>query len=145
MMQRRRRCIIPADGFYEWQATGGRKQPYYVRPREHELFGFAGLYEYWRGPEGMIGSCTVITTAANELMRPLHDRMPAILSVGDYAHWLDPDNPDPESLVAMLRPAAADRMIAYPVHPRVNNVRNDDPDLIAVAPSGSSDSSDLLL
>jgi len=142
---RRRRCIIPADGFYEWQATGGRKQPYYIRPRENELFGFAGLYEHWKGPDGVVGSCTVITTAANALMRPLHDRMPAILEVGDYAHWLDPDNPDPDALVAMLRPAASERMTAHPVSLRVNSVRNDDADLIAEGGRGPVSGSDLLL
>ena len=128
---RRRRCIIPADGFYEWQATGGRKQPYYVRPCEQALFGFAGLYEYWKSGVASIGSCTVITTEANALMRPLHERMPAILEPADYAHWLDPGHPDLEALIGMLRPAAAERMLAYPVAARVNNVRNDDPGLLA--------------
>ena len=142
---RRRRCIIPADGFYEWQAAGSRKQPYYVRSREHELFGFAGLYEFWKGPEGLIGSCTVITTEANALMRPLHDRMPVILDAGDYAHWLDPDNPDPEALVAVLRPAPAERMVAHPVSVRVNSVRNDDADLIEPDAHGDNRASGTLL
>ena len=135
---RRRRCIIPADGFFEWRAAGARKQPYYVRSAGDELFGFAGLYEYWKGPEGLVASCTIITTEANALMRPLHDRMPVILDAADYAHWLDPDNPDPESLVAILRPAPPERMTAYPVGLRVNNVRNDDPALIE--PEAQSDS-----
>jgi putative SOS response-associated peptidase YedK len=142
---RRRRCIVPADGFYEWRAAGARKQPYYVRPREQELFGFAGLYEYWKGPEGVVGSCTVITTEANALMRPLHDRMPAILDAADYAHWLDGDHPDPEALVAVLRPAPAERMIAYPVGLQVNNVRNDDPSLIEPGPVVETPTSGTLL
>jgi putative SOS response-associated peptidase YedK len=142
---KRRRCIVPADGFYEWRSANGRKQPYYVRPREQELFGFAGLYEYWQGPEGLIGSCTVITTAANELMRPLHERMPAILQVADYAHWLDPDHPDPASLAARLQPAPSAKMIAYPVSPRVNHVKNDDPGLIdAYTATGAETDSRLL-
>jgi putative SOS response-associated peptidase YedK len=127
---RRRRCIIPADGFFEWQSKGGRKQPYFVRPREGELFAFAGLYEYWKGAQGTVGTCCIITTAANSLMRPLHDRMPAILTPADYAHWLDPDNPDPDSLVAILQPADSARMAAYPVTLAVNDTRNDDPRLI---------------
>ena len=142
---RRRRCIIPADGFYEWRATPGRKQPYFVRPRANELFGFAGLYEYWKSAEGPVGSCTIITTDANDLMRPLHDRMPAILDAADYAHWLDPDNPDPGSLVAVLRPASSERMIAYPVGFGVNSVRNDDPSLIETGRDGAAAESGTLL
>jgi putative SOS response-associated peptidase YedK len=133
---RRRRCLIPADGFFEWQPAGGRKQPYFVRPREDELFAFAGLYEFWQGPEGTVASCSVITTEANALMRPLHDRMPAILTPADYAHWLDPDHPDLDSLAAVLRPADPARMQAYPVPLAVNNVRNDDASLIE--PAGES-------
>jgi putative SOS response-associated peptidase YedK len=127
---RRRRCIIPANGFYEWMATSGRKQPYYIRPSKDELFGFAGLYEHWKGPDGPVESCTIITTDANELMRPIHDRMPVILPVEAYAHWLDPENPDPGALTAMLRPAPAERMAAFPVSYRVNSVKNDGAELI---------------
>lgn len=137
---RRRRCIVPADGFYEWKAIGGRKQPYYVRPRASELFGLAGLYEYWRDPEGLIGSCTLITTRANASMAPIHDRMPAILGVEDYAHWLDPDHPDPASLLQALRPIPVGKMMAYPVSTRVNSVKNDDSRLLdPIDPVASDD------
>jgi putative SOS response-associated peptidase YedK len=131
---RRRRCIIPANGFYEWMPTAGRKQPYYVRPVGDELFGFAGLHERWRGPEGPVESCTVITTEANELMRPIHSRMPVILPVEAYAHWLDPDNPDPDALTSLLKPSPAERMTASPVGFRVNSVRNDDSSLLEAVP-----------
>lgn len=132
---RRRRCIIPADGFYEWRGSAGRKQPYYVRSREHGLFGLAGLYEHWRGPNGPVASCTIITTAANALMAPLHDRMPAILDVADYAHWLDPNHPEPTALLPALRPAPVEKMTAYAVGLRVNSVKNDDARLIEPAPA----------
>ena len=127
---RRRRCIVPANGYYEWMPTGGRKQPYYIRPSGDELFGLAGLYEHWQGPDGPVESCTIITTDANELTRPIHVRMPVILPVEAYAHWLDPDSPEPATLAALLKPAASERMIAYPVSLRVNNVKNDGPALI---------------
>jgi len=127
---RRRRCIIPANGYYEWMPTGGRKQPYYVHPQGEELFGFAALYEHWNGPDGPLESCTIITTEANELMRRIHGRMPAILPVEAYAHWLDPENPDPVSLAELLRPAASERMAAHPVSLRVNNVKNEGPVLL---------------
>jgi putative SOS response-associated peptidase YedK len=127
---RRRRCIVPANGYYEWMATGARKQPYYIRPANDELFGFAGLYERWNGPDGPLESCTIITTDANELTRPIHTRMPVILPVESYAHWLDADNPDSNALLGMLKPAPSERMTAYPVSLRVNNVRNDAPALI---------------
>ena len=128
---RRGRCLVPANGFYEWksvQETGHAvKQPYYIRPRdEGELFGFAGLTERWVSPNGEeIHSCCIITTAANSLMMPIHDRMPAILSANDYDEWLDPANTDTETLRAMLRPAEGGDMIAYPVTRAVNSSRND--------------------
>ena len=128
----RRRCIIPADGYYEWASVGGRKQPYYVRARGDELFGFAGLYDRWSGAGGgkPIDSCTIVTTEANPLTRPVHARMPVILPVEAYAHWLDPDNSDLDALAALLKPAPDDRMSIHPVSLRVNNVRNEGPVLI---------------
>lgn len=123
---RRRRCILPASGFYEWKSVAGRKQPFYIRPKGDELFGFAALYEHWDGPQGRINSCAVITTGPNALMREIHDRMPVILPVEAYAHWLDPVSPDPGALAQLLVPYPAERMTAYPVATRVNNVRNED-------------------
>ena len=125
-----RRCILPANGYYEWAPGGSYKQPYYIRPKGDELFGFAGLYEHWHGVGGSIESCTIITTDANPLTQPLHARMPAILPVDAYAHWLDADNPDPDSLVALLKPAPDDRMRVHPVSVRVNDIKNEGPMLI---------------
>jgi len=127
---RRRRCIVPASGFYEWQATAGRKQPWYIQPQGNALFGFAALYEHWQGPAGQVDSCALITTEPNPLMARIHDRMPVILPVEWYAHWLDPLNPDPASLIAMLRPFPADHMQSHAVSTRVNSVRNEGPALL---------------
>ena len=126
----RRRCIIPANGYYEWTTAGGGRQPYYIRPNGVELFGFAGLYEQWYGADRPIESCTIITTDANGLTRRVHSRMPVILPIEAYSHWLDPDNPDLDALAALLEPAPDDRMQIYPVGMRVNNVMNDEPALI---------------
>jgi putative SOS response-associated peptidase YedK len=125
---RRRRCLIAADGFYEWVRRGPRKQPYHIRMRDGSPFGFAGLWERWQGPEGdPIESCTVLTTTPNELLKPLHDRMPVILAPGDHAAWLDPDQHEPGPLRPLLRPFDPAAMEAYPVSLRVNNPGNDDP------------------
>ncbi len=125
---RRRRCLMPASGFYEWHAEGGRKQPWYIRPRGAELFGFAALWERWQGPEGVLETCAIITTDANEVMRPIHDRMPVIIGPGDYARWLDCQ---PESDVsALLRPCAPELTEAVKVSMAVNNARNETPTLI---------------
>ena len=127
---KRRRCIIPADGFYEWKNTGGRKQPYFVRPSADQLWGLAGLYELWQGPQGALHSCTIVTTAANEFMRQLHERMPVILPRDAYAYWLDSANSDSAALGNLLLALPAEAMRAYPVSQRVNSVRNYDPSLI---------------
>lgn len=126
-----RRCIVPADGFYEWHATGGGREPYFVRPRETGLFGFAGIYETHPSPPGTSGTCAIITVAANAVLAPLNPRMPAILGVEHYAHWLDSDHPDPLSLVDVLRPAPAGSLRVDRVGSRVNDVKNDDPGLLA--------------
>lgn len=132
---RRWRCIVPANGFYEWKAAqeNGRivKQPYYIRPKdEHTLFGFAGLTERWVSPEGEeIDSC-IITTDANALMKPIHDRMPAILTPSDYGEWLDPDNTNADILRVLLRPADSEGMIAYTVCRAVNSSRGDSPTFV---------------
>jgi putative SOS response-associated peptidase YedK len=128
---RRWRCIVPANGFYEWKAVqeAGRtiKQPYFFRPQdEGDLFGFAGLTERWVSPEGEeVHTCCIITTEANALMTPIHDRMPVILAPSDYGAWLNPGNADVAGLRALLRPAAADGMIAYKVCRAVNSSRGE--------------------
>ena len=129
---RRRRCLIPADGFYEWQAvTPKQKQPQYITLRSGQPFAFAGLWESWQPPDGpRIESCTILTTAANDLMQQFHDRMPVILSPAEYALWLDAELTDPAALLPMLDQYPAEEMTAFPVSTLVNSVRNDSPELI---------------
>jgi len=130
----RRRCLILSDGFFEWKKVGKQKQPYYIRMHDERQFAFAGLWESWRGPagsEGPLESCTIITTTANELCRPLHDRMPVILEACDYDRWLDPAAAK-DDLIAIIQPFPTEAMKSDPVNPRVNNSRNDDPECVAV-------------
>jgi putative SOS response-associated peptidase YedK len=123
---RRRRCLIPADGFYEWQGKGRNKQTFHVRLRNQKLFAFAGLYEEWHGPNGeTMESCAIVTTQANELMRPLHERMPVILKPQDYDAWLSSKNEDLEVLSKLLVAYPADEMLAAPVGEFVNAVNNE--------------------
>ncbi len=128
---RYRRCIIPADGFYEWQSQGKTKQPYFVRHRAGKTLALAGLWEHWQGADGSeLQTCTIITTEPNAVIRPLHNRMAVILPEEAYELWLDPNVQRPEQLLPLLRPAPDDMLIAYPVSPRVNNPASDDPSLI---------------
>jgi len=127
---RKRRCLIPASGFYEWQLQGKQKQPMYIRLRDRRPFAFAGLWEHWEPKEGEpIESCTIVTTDANEFMLSIHNRMPVILASQDYYQWLGPDVPT-DSLRALLKPYAADEMEAFPVSRLVNNPRNDIPQCV---------------
>ena len=125
---RQRRCLIAADGFYEWQKAGdGPKQPYFIRLKSDEPFAFAGLWERWRDPAGeTVESCTLITTEANETLAPIHPRMPVILPTDAYDGWLDHAVDGAEALLDLLRPYPGGEMIAVPITRRVNNVRNDD-------------------
>ena len=127
---KRRRCLVLADGFYEWQKGTKPKQPYHIRMTDARPFAFAGLWEHWSGEEPTIDSCTIITTDANDALRPLHDRMPVILGPSDYARWLDPAVADPGVLQEMLRPYAAEQMTAGPVGTYVNNARNEGADCL---------------
>lgn len=129
---RLRRCLVPMSGFYEWKKNAGGKVPYFVHLLNTEVFAAAGLCEYWPARDGRqpVESYAIITTAANDLMRALHDRMPAILSPKDYEAWLDPENDRTDALKKLLEPYPADEMRAYPVGPRVNNARNDGPEII---------------
>jgi putative SOS response-associated peptidase YedK len=121
----RRRCIVPADGFYEWKKTGTGKQPYLIRMKRGEVFGFAGLWENWKDERGeWLRSTTIITTQPNELCAPIHDRMPVILDPDDYARWLGEEDASQEELNAMLRPAPAELMEVFPVGAAVGNVKN---------------------
>ncbi len=127
----KRRCLVIADGFYEWRKEGTRKTPMFIRLKSGELLGFAGLYETWQSPAGeTITSCAIITTAANELMQSIHERMPVILSKEDQRAWLDPANQDALPLVALLQPYPSDEMQAYAVSPLVNSPRNNSAECI---------------
>jgi putative SOS response-associated peptidase YedK len=128
---RHRRCLIVADGFYEWKKSGKVKVPMFVKDVSGRPWGFAGIYEYWNSPEGdEIATCAIITTEANQVMSKIHHRMPAIIPREDRETWLDPSVEDPEVLVPLLRPYDSDRMEAFPVSDEVNTPRNDHPDLI---------------
>lgn len=132
---RRRRCLVVADGFYEWHREAGRKQPYLISMKDERPFAFAGLWEHWQGPDGtLISSCTLLTTGANELVAPIHDRMPVILGEEDYPRWLDPAVEQPGPLLPLLRPYPADRMAMHPVGTYVNSPTHDDPQCVARVP-----------
>ena len=127
----RRRCIIPAGGFYEWKKVGGSKLPYWIYLADEKWMGFAGLYSWWKSPEGQwIPSCTIVTTSPNSLVEPIHNRMPVILTEGAYDIWLEPENKDLSELKEILIPYPPQRMGAYEVATLVNKVGNDGPELI---------------
>jgi putative SOS response-associated peptidase YedK len=131
-----KRCLIPADGFYEWKTLPDRKGklPHFISLKSRRPFAFAGLWDEWHAPDGsLIRSATIITTAPNELLATLHDRMPVILPSDAYAQWLDPAPQTPERLLPYLRPFPADEMFAYPVSTLVNRAENDHPGLIQPA------------
>ena len=127
-----RRCLIPADGFYEWKKCSGKRQPYLVSMADGKTFAFAGLWEQWKGSPGeVVESCTILTTDANELVTPLHDRMPAILRPEDYDQWLDITMVKPELLVTLLRPYPSGEMKVRAVSPTVNKSNIEGSELIA--------------
>jgi putative SOS response-associated peptidase YedK len=128
---KKRRCLVVADGFYEWQSFSGAKRPIYIRFKSGRPFGFAGLYEIWNSPEGEeITTCTIITTQANELMRPIHERMPVIIPKEKEELWLDPKTEEQSLLFSLLKPYPADQMEAYPVSKKVNSPKNNSPDCL---------------
>ncbi|WP_126429951.1 SOS response-associated peptidase [Brevibacillus marinus] len=127
----RKRCIIPADGFYEWKAMDWGKQPMRIALKSGEPFGFAGLYDTWTAPDGRkLHTCTIITTQPNEVVAEIHDRMPVILRPEDEQIWLDRERFDPLLLRSLLAPYDFDEMRAYPVSPIVGNPKNDVPECI---------------
>jgi len=129
---RARRCLVVADGFYEWQRLGSRKQPFYIAFRDGRAFGFAGLWETWRGAGGEgLDSCAILTTTPNDVVAPVHDRMPVIVPPEAYGEWLAPDERDPARLLPLLAPHPAGEMHAFPVSLRVNNPANDDASCVA--------------
>jgi len=132
---RRHRCLIPTSGFYEWQRQERGKQPYFIRMRNGHPFAFAGLWDRWERPdEGAVETCTILTTAANDVLAPIHDRMPVIVPPGEYDRWLDPSLKDPDSLAPLLVPFPPEEMLAFPVSPRVNAPSTDDEGCIAPLP-----------
>lgn len=124
-----KRCVIPADGFYEWQRRGSGRQPYSIELGAGQLFGFAGIWEACKTAGGWLVSCAILTVVPNQLVSQLHDRMPVILEPDDEELWLDQSVTDTAALVPLLRPLPAEAMRVYPVPPLVNDVRNEGPEL----------------
>ncbi len=151
----RRRCLLPADGYYEWYAPEGTpststadrpgkvaKQPFFIHPKGGGVLAMAGLYEFWRrpdagedDPDAWLVTCTVLTTEAEDDVGRIHDRMPLLVEPDRYASWLDPTVEDPDLLRELLVPAAPGRLDAYPVSTAVNNVRNNGPELLEPLPA----------
>jgi putative SOS response-associated peptidase YedK len=130
------RCLIPADGFFEWkvEANTKRKTPYFIHMQDSKPFAFAGLWETWNSPDGgQLRSCAIVTTEPNELMSELHNRMPVILHSIDYASWLDPAPIRTSELLGLLQPFSAGEMAAYPVSTLVNNPANDQAECVQPA------------
>jgi putative SOS response-associated peptidase YedK len=131
---RTRRCLIVADGFYEWKTQGKEKTPMYITLQDGQPFAFAGLWDLWKSPAGeQVQSCTIVTTEPNELMSSIHNRMPVILRPGAYEDWLNPQVRDEQVLTHWLTPYPGELMTARPVSRLVNNPRNDTPELLARA------------
>ncbi len=128
---RTRRCLIPADGFYEWQKTNrGKKQAWFITGTDGNPLGFAGLWEVWKNSNETIESCTIITTTANDVLRPIHHRMPVILEGDDYAAWLDVAKVDHTQALGLLVPCRDQLLESRPVGTLVNNARNETPECI---------------
>jgi len=129
-----RRCLVVGDGFYEWKREGGQRRPFYVRRGDGLPLGFAGLWEHWERAGQNVESCTILTTKANELVAPLHDRMPVIIPARSYALWLDPAVRSHHELEHLLRPLPAEELIASPVSSYVNRTDHDDRRCIEAIP-----------
>jgi putative SOS response-associated peptidase YedK len=128
---KKHRCLIPSDGFFEWRKEKGGKVPLFIHLKNGKPFGFAGLYSVWTSPEGdQLSTCTILTTTANKLLEPIHDRMPVIIPKEKREVWLDPAQHDRDILLPLLKPFPSEEMEAYDVTSRVNSPRNDAPDNI---------------
>lgn len=128
---KRRRCLIPADGFYEWKAIGSRKQPFYIRAKDGAPLAFAGLWETWTGPNGEeLDTAAIVTTEANKTLAPIHDRMPVVIPPEAFDQWLDGATVDAQAASALITPAQADLFEAYEISTAVNRTANDNPKLI---------------
>jgi putative SOS response-associated peptidase YedK len=127
----KQRCLVVADGFYEWRREGTTRKPFYVRLKSHKPFGFAGLYNAWRSPDGeLLTMSTIITTVANQLVMPIHERMPVIAPADKYDLWLDPRVQDSSVLPGLLNPYPSEEMELFPVTPKVNSFKFDSPESI---------------
>lgn len=126
---KKQRCLIPADGFFEWRKSGAKKQPYRILNKDRTPLAFAGLWEKWKNPEdgNTVESCTILTTQANALVDTIHDRMPVILQPEEYDLWLDPEVQDKDNLSKLLNPYPAELMETYPVNSWMSNARNEGP------------------
>lgn len=148
---RRRRCLFPADGFYEWRREGKSRQPFVIRRRDRGLFAMAGIWEHWVGSDGgELESAAIVTTEANETLAPVHHRMPVILDPQDFDAWLETPETEAGDLAALLVPAPDDLLDAVPVFDRVNKVANDDAGLLdeatkQEAPAARADESQMKL
>ncbi|MCA9941530.1 MAG: SOS response-associated peptidase [Anaerolineales bacterium] len=130
---RYRRCLVPASGFYEWRKLNGKKQPMYIMARDGGVWGIAGIWERWIASDGSeVESCAILTTEPNELLRPIHNRMPLIIPPEQYTAWLDPHSQRPDMVQPLLQPYPAANMSAYPVSTLVNSPFNDSPDCIQI-------------
>jgi len=137
---KRRRCLIPADGFYEWQAVGGRKQPFYVRAKSGTPFAFAGLWETWTGPNGEeLETAAIVTIRANKTLAPIHDRMPVVVPPDAFDLWLDGSKVDATTASALIAPAPDNLFEAYPVSTDVNRTANDNPKLVESLVAGAEE------
>jgi putative SOS response-associated peptidase YedK len=129
-----RRCLIPADGFFEWKKDGKKKLPYYFRTKDGSPLALAGLWETWKDPSGqLLETCTILTTDADEIVQTIHPRMPAVLMPKDYDRWLDPEERKPANVQPLLKPFPPELLICYPVNPIANNATVDTPQCIEPA------------
>ncbi|WP_430508084.1 SOS response-associated peptidase [Rossellomorea marisflavi] len=128
---RKKRCLIIADGFYEWKKVDDRKQPYRFIMKDRKPFAFAGLWETWKKGDSPLHTCTIITTTPNAVTEDIHDRMPVILKREDYDRWLDPSNQAVDKLKSLLVPYPAEEMELYPVSELVNSPKNDVADVLS--------------
>ncbi len=131
---RQRRCLLPADGFYEWKKVGPKKQPYFIHLPDDRPFALAGLWERWADRNGRpLETCTILTTDANVVLRPFHTRMPVIIEPADYTAWLDTATTEPDQFRPLFASLTSEQLIATPVSTHVNSPANDDPDCVAPA------------
>ncbi|MCS6866282.1 MAG: SOS response-associated peptidase [Gemmataceae bacterium] len=131
---RHRRCLVPVSGFFEWMKGGRTKQPYFFRPAGGGLMVLAGIWDRWNSPSGVVETVAILTVPANDLIRPLHDRMPAILREGHFSLWLDPRERQPDKLLPLLTTYPPERLEGWPVSPRVNSVKANGLDLLTPIP-----------